>query len=144
MADASAGQPQGESASEQHYDLAKDPKRKAKSKDPAWKYCYWPDLNKKDVVKCILCSKIIHAGVMRLKQHLVSGYGVVAKCPKTTSAISNEMHVYLKKNARQKPLNLDDDKEGEKDDEVQVIGEGESRASYSVIQPSSEIVLMLM
>jgi hypothetical protein len=38
---------QGESASEQHYDPAKDPKRKVKSKDPAWKYCYWPDLNKK-------------------------------------------------------------------------------------------------
>jgi hypothetical protein len=42
---------QGESASEQHYDPAKDSKRKAKSKDPAWKYCYWPDLNKKDIVK---------------------------------------------------------------------------------------------
>jgi hypothetical protein len=62
MADASAGQPQGESASEQHYDPAKDPKRNAKSKDPARKYCYWPDLNKKDIVKCILCGKFVHAG----------------------------------------------------------------------------------
>jgi hypothetical protein len=42
----------------------------------------------------------------------------------------------LKKNARQKPLDLDDDKEGGKDDEVQVIGEGESRASHLVIQPN--------
>jgi hypothetical protein len=118
MADASAGQSQGESSSDQHYDPAKDPKRKAKSKDPAWKYCYWPHLNKKDVVKCILCGKIVHAGVRRLKQHLVGGHGDVAKCSKTTSAINKEMHEYLKKNARQKPLDLDDDKEGKKDDEV--------------------------
>jgi hypothetical protein len=112
MADASAGQPQGESTSEQqHYDPAKDTKRKTKSKDPAWKYCYWPDLNKKDVVKCILCDKIVHTSVRRLKQRLISGHGDVAKCPKTTSAISKEMHEYLKKNARQKPLDLDDDKE---------------------------------
>jgi hypothetical protein len=87
-------------------------------------------------VKYILCGKIVHAGVRRLKQHLVGGHGDVAKCPKITSAISKEMHEYLKKNVRQKPLDLDDDKEGEKDDEVQVIGEGESRASHSVIQSS--------
>jgi hypothetical protein len=91
------------------------------------------DLNKKDVVKCILCGKIVHAGVRRLKQHLVGGHGDVAKCSKTTSAISKEMSDYLKKNARQKPINLDDDK----DDEVEVLGEGESRASHSVVQPSS-------
>jgi hypothetical protein len=28
-------------------------------------------LNKKDIVKCILCGKIVHAGVRRLKQHLL-------------------------------------------------------------------------
>jgi hypothetical protein len=53
------------------YDPKTDPKCKAKSKDPAWKYCYWPDLNNKDVVKCILCSKIVHAEVRRLKQCLI-------------------------------------------------------------------------
>jgi hypothetical protein len=94
-------------------------------------------LNKKDVVKCILCGKIVHAGVRRLKQHLVGVHGDVVKCPKTTSAISKEMSDYLKKNARQKSIELDDDKEGDKDDEVEVFGEGESRASHSVVQPSS-------
>jgi hypothetical protein len=92
-------------------------------------------------VKCILCGKIVYVGVRRLKQHLVGGHGDVAKCPKTTSTISKGMHEYLKKNARQKPPDLDDDKEGEKDDEVQVIGKGESRASHSVIQPSSGTTL---
>jgi hypothetical protein len=133
MEDTFADQPQGEPGSQQPYDPAKDPKRKAKSKDPAWNYCYWPDLNKKDV-KCILCGKIVHAGVRRLKQHLVGGHGDVAKCPKTTSAISKEMSDYLKKNARQKPIDLDDDK----DDEVEVLGEGESRASHSVVHPVPE------
>jgi hypothetical protein len=47
MEDAFADRPEGESGSQQPYDPAKDPKRKAKSKDPAWNYCYWPDLNKK-------------------------------------------------------------------------------------------------
>jgi hypothetical protein len=60
-----------------------------------------------------------------LKQHLVGGHGDAAKCPKATSAISKEMHEYLKKNAQKKPLDLDDDKEGEKDDEVQVIEDDE-------------------
>jgi hypothetical protein len=54
------------------------PKRKTKSKDPTWnwKYYYWHDLNKKGVVKCILCGKIVHAGTRRLKQHL-GGYDEV-------------------------------------------------------------------
>jgi hypothetical protein len=90
-------------------------------------------LNKKDVVKCILCGKIVHACVRRLKQHLVGGHGDVAKCPKTTLAINKEMSDYLKKNARQKHIELDDDKEGDKDYEVEVLGEGESRASHSVV-----------
>jgi hypothetical protein len=94
-------------------------------------------LNKKDVVKCILCGKIVHAGVRRLRQHLVGGHGDVAKCPKTTSTISKEMSDYLKKNARQKPIDLDDDKDGDKDDEVEVLGQGESRASHLVVQLSS-------
>jgi hypothetical protein len=92
------------------------------------------------VVKCILCGKIVHAGVRRLKQHLVGGHGDVAKCPKTTSAISKEMSDYLKKNARQKPIDLDDDKDSDKDEGVKVLGEGESRASHSVVQPSSGTV----
>jgi hypothetical protein len=34
-------------------------------------------------------------------------------------------------------LDLDDDKDGDKDDEVEVLGEGEIRASHSIVQPSS-------
>ena len=33
------------------YDPSNDPKRKAKSTDPAWKYGFWPDLNNKNVVQ---------------------------------------------------------------------------------------------
>ena len=73
-----------------------------------------------------------------MKQHPVGGHGDVAKCPKTTSVISKEMSDYLKKNARQKPIDLDDGKDGDKDDEVGVLGEGESRASHSVVHPVPE------
>jgi hypothetical protein len=69
--------------------------------------------------------KNVYASVRRLKKHLVGGHGDVAKCLKTTSAISKEMSDYLKKNARRKPIELDDDKECDKDDEVEVFGEGE-------------------
>jgi hypothetical protein len=34
----------------------------------------------KYVVKCILCGKIVHAGVRRLKQHLVGGHGLDSMC----------------------------------------------------------------
>jgi hypothetical protein len=138
MEDASADRPQGESGSQQPYDPTKDPKRKAKSNDPAWNYCYWPDLNKKDVVKCILCGKIVHSGVRRLKQHLVGSHGDVAKCPKTTSAISKEMSDYLKKNARQKPIELDDDKEGEKTMKLKYLEKGKVEHLIQLFSPVPE------
>jgi hypothetical protein len=57
-------------------------------------------------MECILCDKIVHAGVTRLKQHLVGGYSEVLRCLNTTTAISKKMHEYLKRNARQKPIVL--------------------------------------
>jgi hypothetical protein len=38
---------------------ATDPKRKARSQDPGWKFGWWPDTTKKDFVQCIFCSKIV-------------------------------------------------------------------------------------
>ncbi|XP_043704525.1 uncharacterized protein LOC122654483 [Telopea speciosissima] len=77
------------------YDPFKDPKRKAKSNDPGWKYGYWPDLTDKNLVKCNLCKKDLKGGIKRIKQHLVGGYGDVAKCTKTTAAIAQEMNAAL-------------------------------------------------
>uniref|UniRef100_A0A453CLC5 BED-type domain-containing protein n=1 Tax=Aegilops tauschii subsp. strangulata TaxID=200361 RepID=A0A453CLC5_AEGTS len=39
-------------------DLANDPRRRATSDDPAWKYGFWPDLERKDLLQCTLCGKI--------------------------------------------------------------------------------------
>ena len=36
-----------------------DPKRKARSQDPEWKYGWWPDPMKKDFVQCVFCKKIV-------------------------------------------------------------------------------------
>jgi hypothetical protein len=47
-------------------------------------------LNKKDVVECILCAKIVHAEIRRLKKHLVRGYGEVSKWPNITTTISKK------------------------------------------------------
>ena len=112
-------------AGTERYDPANDPKRKAKSKDPGWKYGFWPDLTNKDIVQCIRCGKQMHAGVRRLKQHLAGGYGDVEKCPKSTTPIMKEMREYLFKNARNKPFELDDEGDGGEGggegDEVQEI-----------------------
>ena len=77
-------------------ELAKDPKRKAKSNDPGWKYAYWsnPDINK-DVVKCILCGNTNHGGINRFKQHLIGGYGDIVKCLKTTKEIAKKINNYV-------------------------------------------------
>jgi hypothetical protein len=50
-------------------------------------------------VECILCGKIVHAVVRRLKQHLVGGYGEVSKWLNTTTANNKEIHEYLKEGA---------------------------------------------
>ena len=49
---------------------AKDPKRKAKSRDPGWQFGWWPDIAKKDSVQCIFCKTITPSGISRFKQHL--------------------------------------------------------------------------
>ncbi|XP_042488693.1 uncharacterized protein LOC122068842 [Macadamia integrifolia] len=91
------------------YDPSKDPTRKAKSKDPGWKYGYWPDLNDKNLVRCTLCGKDAKGGIKRLKQHLIGGYGDISKCPKTTAAIAREMHEAIMRNQKRKPDVFDED-----------------------------------
>lgn len=83
---------------------AEDPKRKASSKDPGWKYGFWPDAGKKDQIQCIFCGKKPHGGVLRFKMHLAGGYPVVEKCGKAPAVVRKEMNNYLSKNANAKNL----------------------------------------
>ncbi|KAJ1295802.1 hypothetical protein BS78_01G250600 [Paspalum vaginatum] len=50
-------------------EMAKDPKRKAKSSDPRWKYGFMPDPLKKETIQCIFCNKKVHSRIKRFKQH---------------------------------------------------------------------------
>jgi hypothetical protein len=66
----------------EHYDPSKDPKRRpTKSKDPGWKYAFWPDLEDKFKLQCILCGKVVPSGVSRFKKHLAGGFPIVEKMP---------------------------------------------------------------
>ncbi|KAL6565628.1 hypothetical protein OROHE_004683 [Orobanche hederae] len=109
-------------------ELAKDPKRKAKSKDPGWKYAFYPNLGNKDVVKCVLCGNENHGGINRFKQHLIGGYPDIHKCPKTSREIAGVMSEYIattrskKRNKAAVQLDIIDDE----DDEVQEIGSTEA------------------
>jgi len=89
------------------YDPKKDPKRRAKSKDPGWKYAYWPTEDK-NVVECLLCGKILSSGIKRMKQHLLGGYGDVLVCEKTTTEIKKEMQAWIDKKRRKMPVEVDD------------------------------------
>ncbi|KAL6508662.1 hypothetical protein OROGR_023373 [Orobanche gracilis] len=104
------------------YDPAKDPKWKAKSGDVGWRYGFWPDLTNRDVVQCILCSKLMHSRVRRLKQHLAGGFSDVAMCTKTTPTIIKEMKDYIQKNAK-KSVPLDDDLDDDDDNEDDKVHE---------------------
>jgi hypothetical protein len=85
-------------------EMAKDTKRKARSSDPGWKYGFWLDIAKKEMVQCIFCQKVVPAGIKRFKQHIAGGFGDVGKCPRAPEVVRKEMADYLKKNARNKSV----------------------------------------
>ncbi|CAD6244751.1 unnamed protein product [Miscanthus lutarioriparius] len=116
MATQGTASPQSVGSDTAEYDPRTDPKRKAKSSDPGWKYGFWPEIGNRDLVECSLCGGRVNSGIKRLKEHLVGGYGDAVKCPKTTTAIAAEMEASLVKGRRKRALNLDDD-----DDGVQVV-----------------------
>jgi hypothetical protein len=99
---------------------AKDPKRKAKSRDPGWQFGWWPDIAKKDSVQCIFCKKITPSGISRFKQHLAGGYGDAIGCPSCPEIVKRQMDAYIKKNTRSAvvvvPEGQQESEEGEGDD----------------------------
>jgi len=116
-------------------EMAQDPKRKARSSDPGWKYGFWPDVLKKEMVQCIFCKKVVPAGIKRFKQHLAGGFGDAVKCPKAPELVRKEMHAYLKKNSRTVLLNLDEGEQGEAQ-EGQEGGEAQEQAGEVEQQPA--------
>jgi len=103
---------------------AKDPKRKAKSRDPGWQFGWWPDIAKKDSVQCIFCKTITPSGISRFKQHLAGGYGDAIGCPSCPEIVRRQMDAYIKKNTRSRVLVVpevqQDSEEGEGDEVEEV------------------------
>jgi hypothetical protein len=112
---------------DENYDPSKDPKRKpSRSKDPGWKYAFWPDLENKLLLQCTLCNKRVTCGFLRMKKHLAGGFTQVEKCPKATAAINKEMHDYMNTHSfRFKPITLVGGEDAGQDQEA----EASSRAS---------------
>ncbi|CAD6242871.1 unnamed protein product [Miscanthus lutarioriparius] len=109
------------------YDPKNDPARKPqRSKDPAWRFGYWPNLQNKDEVACTLCGGSVRGGIKRLKQHLTGGYGDAKLCSGVNIEVRREMAAYLDANKRKRPLVLDD--------EVVEVAKNEAAAA---VQPSS-------
>ena len=116
------------------YDPMADPKRRAKSNDPGWKYGYWTEPGNRDKVTCNLCKTNTTGGIKRLKEHLAGGYGDVLMCANTTTAIRKEMRAYLEKNKRHRPISIDEDDE---QDDGQQGQQANQDSTTSINHPSS-------
>jgi hypothetical protein len=60
-------------------------------------YAFWPDLERKDFLCCMLWGQKVKAGVGKLVRHLAGGSTNVKKCPGSTEEIKKEMSSYLDK-----------------------------------------------
>lgn len=96
------------------YDPSNDPKRRASSGDPGWKYGYWHDLNRRDRIRCKFCARDIHGGIARFKRHLagasIKGKKNSHKCKKVTEAVSKEMMDYMRAYAEKHNVSAEDGK----------------------------------
>jgi hypothetical protein len=119
------------------YDPMADPKRRARSNDPRWKYGYWTEIGNRDKVTCNLCQSVTTGGIKRLKEHLAGGYADAIMCSKTTTEIRKEMRAYLKKNKRTRPIFLDDDDGGHGQQQQEEEGQVGDSSEKTVVQPSS-------
>ncbi|XBI46068.1 hypothetical protein VPH35_110398 [Triticum aestivum] len=99
----------------EQYDPSKDPKRKAKSGDPGWKYGYWHDMNRRDRIRCTFCGTDVHAGIARFKRHLAGastkGKKNSIKCKKVPEAVSKKMLDFMKAYAKKHNMPGESDKE---------------------------------
>jgi hypothetical protein len=97
------------------YDPSKDPKRKANSGDPGWKYGYWPDTDRRDRIRCKFCGKDVHGGIARFKRHLAGastkGKKNSTKCKKVNEAVSKEMLEFMRAYATKHNVTGESDKE---------------------------------
>jgi len=90
------------------YDPLKDPRRTPNSDDPGWKYAYYVEPGKRELIQSSLCPRRITGGISRVKQHLVGGYKDIIKCPNTTTAIAKELKADLDDGKRGRTVYLDD------------------------------------
>lgn len=123
--------------SNESIDPKTDPKHKANSADPGWKYGYWPNPEHKECIECILCGKQVKQGINRLKQHLAANYADVSKCPNTTTEIMKEMREALISKKRKKPIILDDMGDDSDNDVQEISGQNTQSTGASVFVPSS-------
>jgi len=122
-----------ESSQNDGYDPLKDPRRRPKSNDPGWKYAYYVEPGKRDLIQCALCPRKIKGGIIRVKQHLAGGSTEILVCPKTTPEIQKEMKAALDagKTKRDIPV-YDDSEEGDgEEDTVEVIESSRAGSSSS-------------
>jgi hypothetical protein len=97
------------------YDPSKDPKRKANSGDPGWKYGYWHDMDRRDRIRCRFWGKGVHGGIARFKRHLAGastkGKKNSTKCKKVNEAVSKEMLDFMRAYAAKHNVTGESDKE---------------------------------
>ncbi|KAK1383949.1 hypothetical protein POM88_021684 [Heracleum sosnowskyi] len=84
-----------------------DPNRRpGTSTDPGWKYDFWPNIDKRDLVECSLSTRQMNGG-----------FRDITICPKTTTELRKQMLKYiLSKQKKKVSLSIDDGEDGDEDD----------------------------
>ena len=111
-----------------------------RSKDPGWKYCICPDVNKKNSLRCIYCHNLYTNGITRIKFHLahipVSG---VVGCEKVLADVRDEILQFLTKKGDKRAAKVNEQKR--KRSEVNVNhSEGEGSSEEDGTNDSSVVL----
>ena len=79
------------------------------SDDPAYAYCFAPDVNKKYHLQCNFCDKLLKGGITRMKYHLacITGFNAI-KCKKVPADVKEEIIAFLTKKSGDKQKKKDE------------------------------------
>jgi hypothetical protein len=77
------------------YDVSNDPRQTAKLDGPVWKYGFWPDIARKDLLQLKLCGQRVHARVRWLQRHLSGSFNDADNCPEASMEIKKEICNFL-------------------------------------------------
>jgi hypothetical protein len=92
--------------------MAMDPERNIQSSDPGWKFGFWPNPAKR-WFNAIFARRLSLQESKGSNNTLLGFWWCRQKCPKTPEVVRKQMASYLKKNARNVIVQLENEEKSE-------------------------------